>query len=159
MSDLDIAEGMSDIAALQQARRRFGALNGYRPPQRKLVAPTAGLLGKLEPSPWQRPAELTTYASTMDPKGRCALRKPAEALGWHPGSLMQIVAGGDGAVSVQASADASGVKLDSRMRLRLPLDVRLSAGLTTGDAIYIVCDPDSRRLRLLGPAAALRLAA
>src|SRR5690606_18507145 len=34
MSDLDIAEGMSDIAALQQARRRFGALNGYRPPQR-----------------------------------------------------------------------------------------------------------------------------
>jgi len=154
-----IQTGMSDIAALEKNRRRHGALNGHRPARRALVAPPAGILGRFDPAPWRRPAHLATFTATLDAKGRCGLRRAAEELGWRASMPMEVTADSDGAVSVEPSAKSSGVEFDSRLRLTIPLGVRFSAGLEAGDAVYIVCDLDARRLRLLGPAAALRGAA
>jgi bifunctional DNA-binding transcriptional regulator/antitoxin component of YhaV-PrlF toxin-antitoxin module len=86
------------------------------------------------------PAGGTAYAlSAVDKSGRVADRSVLRALGWAPGTRLDIREQ-DGAIVARAAADGS-CRVDGRGHLRLPLAARRRHRLAAGDRVLLAADP------------------
>jgi hypothetical protein len=110
----------------------------------------------LEPVP--PPAAGVVYAvSAVDKSGRVADRGIVRALGWAPGTRLDIR---EQAGVIVASAAVGGTgRVDGRGHLRLPLAVRRWCRLAAGDRVLLAADRAMGVLRAYPPAALDRLLA
>lgn len=95
--------------------------------------------------------------SAVDDRGRLADRVVWRALGWTPGTRLQIrVAGG----LVVVDADPGGAFAVTRQgHVRIPATIRHWCGLAGGDRLLLAADPTLDRLVVYPPAALDRVTA
>jgi hypothetical protein len=104
------------------------------------------------------PSLLTRHASgavyglaAVDCRGRVAERAVVSALGWVPGTRLNIRESG-GLLVIRT--DAHGVfSLTNQGHLRLPAPVRHCCGLVPGDRVFLAADPQQDLLIVHPPAA------
>jgi hypothetical protein len=95
--------------------------------------------------------------SAVDERGRLADRVVWRALGWTPGTRLQLrVAGG----LVVVDADPGGAFAVTRQgHVRIPATIRHWCGLTAGDRLLLAADPTLGRLVVYPPVALDRVTA
>jgi hypothetical protein len=89
--------------------------------------------------------EADLHMSTVDTKGRLALRRPASSMGWASGQDLALTLR-DGVVLLShsqhaAHARAGVVALDSRWRVLLPYGIRVQIGWEPAVRLMILADP------------------
>jgi len=92
---------------------------------------------------------------SVDHRGRVADLVAPRAIGWLPGTRLEISVVG-GMLVVQARADGV-ICLTDRGPLRLPTPFRRWCGLVAGDRVLLAADPEAGRLVLHPPAVLDRL--
>ncbi|MFV2104878.1 hypothetical protein, partial [Micromonospora sp. LOL_024] len=105
--------------------------------------PTGGALRRgplpLSPLPERRASTRVYGVAALEGSGRLRDRAVVRALGWGPGTRLDIRENG-GVIVVRA--DAQGVfRLTGQGYLRLPASVRHWCGLTPGDRLLLAADP------------------
>jgi hypothetical protein len=95
--------------------------------------------------------------SAVDDRGRLADRVVWRALGWTPGTRLQIRAAGG---LVVVDADPGGAFAVTRQgHVRIPATIRHWCGLAAGDRMLLAADPALGRLVVYPPAALNRVTA
>ena len=92
---------------------------------------------------------------SVDDRGRVADLVTPRAMGWSPGTRLEISAHGE-LIVIQARADGV-ICLTGRGHLRLPTPVRRWCGLVAGDRVLLAADPEAGRLVVHPPAVLDRL--
>ena len=85
------------------------------------------------------------FMSTVDAKGRLALRGPASAMGWMTGQTLSLTRR-DGALLLSRSPDPTrilvcAVVLDSRCRVLLPYFIRIQNNWEPGVRLIVLAAP------------------
>jgi hypothetical protein len=94
-----------------------------------------------------RAADIVYAVSAVDKSGRVADRSVVRAVGWVPGTRLDIREQ-DGIVVVRPAADAA-LRIDERGHLRLPLAVRRWYRLAAGDRVLCAADRAAGVLTIL----------
>jgi hypothetical protein len=90
------------------------------------------------------------FMSTVDAKGRLALRGPASTMGWTTGQLLSLTRG-DGALHLSGAPDPTHIRacvldLDSRCRVLLPYFIRIQHNWEPGIRLIVLAVPDENVL-------------
>lgn len=87
--------------------------------------------------------------ATLDSRGRVADRVVVRALGWRPGTCLDVAVV-DGLVVVSARL-SGGSCVSAAGYVRLPARVRRAVGLGAADRVVLVAEPGSGRLVVYPP--------
>lgn len=133
------------VPAVDPARYRDQSAlrdSGTIPPRRGLPLPDL---------PARRTAAFVYGMAAVDCRGRIADQTVLRALGWSPGTRVDIRQA-RGVLMTRAEAGGE-IGVSSQGHLRLPAAVRHWCGLTPGDRVLLAADPTRGRLVVHSPAA------
>lgn len=88
--------------------------------------------------------------TALDCHGRIADRVVLRALGWAPGTRLEITGARD-VVTVRASGQGAS-RVTPQGHVRLAAEVRHCCGVRTGDRVLLIADPHAGVLRVVPPA-------
>jgi hypothetical protein len=117
----------------------------------QLGSPAARRILPLPAVPVPRSSVVVYGLAAVDCRGRVADRAVVHALGWTPGTCLDIRQA-RGLLVIRA--DTRGVfRVTAQGHLRLPATVRHGCGLVPGDRVLLAADPDRDLLVVYPPAA------
>jgi len=117
-----------------------------RAPQRP-----AGKALTLIPLPPLRDRQIVYGFSHVNDGGRIAAAQVLPALGWTPGTALEVQPWRTGLrLTVNP---VGGVRVLDAMRIRLPIGLRRRCGITPGTGLLLAADPVAHELLVLPPAA------
>jgi bifunctional DNA-binding transcriptional regulator/antitoxin component of YhaV-PrlF toxin-antitoxin module len=119
-------------------------------PAKSTQASAAYRRGLPLPEPTPTRTERTVYGtSAVDSHGRVAERAAIDALGWTPGTRLDIVATSTH-LTLHAATDGV-VMVKARRYLWLPAPTRHRLGLRPGDRVLLAADPERQMLVVFPP--------